>query len=267
MAVRASAIKPRTGPQGQGTMTDRLGTRLKLGIVIPSTNSIVQPETDSMRPRGVTNHIGRIHIPDLPLTNDAEFSQIMTAIGPDLFGAVDRVMSCRPAHLIMAMSIPTFWGGMAGATELRQRLQARSGVAVSLGSLACAEALRRFPQVRTVGILTPYQPVGDAQVAGFFTENEWRVGAVHSLKRPSEVLIGHATESDLRDGLKALAAQGVDAIVQAGTDLAMADLAGEAERWLGIPVLAINVATYWSALRACGIDDKIHGFGALLSEH
>ena len=52
---------------------------------------------------------------DLPLTNDTEFEQIMVAIEPDLYGAVDRVMSCRPEHLIMAMSIPTFWGGMAGA--------------------------------------------------------------------------------------------------------------------------------------------------------
>jgi maleate isomerase len=248
-------------------MTDRLGYRLKLGIVIPSTNTIVQPETDAMRPHGITNHIGRIHIPDLPLTNDAEFEQIITAIGPDLFGAVDRVMSCKPAHLIMAMSIPTFWGGTAGAAELQARLVARAGVAVSLGSLACVEALRKFPQVRTIGILTPYQPVGDAHVSRFFEENGWRVGAVHSLKRPSEVLIGHATEADLRDGLKTLATQGVDAIVQAGTDLAMADLAGEAERWLGIPIIAINVATYWSALRANGILDRMPGFGTLLSEH
>ena len=248
-------------------MPDRLGYRLKLGIVIPSTNSIVQPETDAMRPRGVTNHIGRIHIPDLPLTNDTEFEQIMVAIEPDLYGAVDRVMSCQPGHLIMAMSIPTFWGGMAGAAQLKARLEARAGVKVSLGSLACAEALRKFPNVRTVGVLTPYQPVGDAQVAGFFEENGWRVTAVHSLRRPSEVLIGHATEADLRDGLKTLAAKGVDAIVQAGTDLAMADIAGEAERWLGIPVIAINVATYWSALRAYGIDDRVDGFGTLLAEH
>ncbi len=249
-------------------MTDRLGYRLKLGVVIPSTNTIVQPETDAMRPHGVTNHIGRIHIPDLPLTNDAEFEQIIAAIGPDLFGAVDRVMSCKPAQVIMAMSIPTFWGGTAGAAQLRARLEARAGVPVTLGSSACAEALRKFPQVRTIGMLTPYQPVGDAHVARFFEESGWRVGAAHSLKRPSEVLIGHATEAELRDGLKTLAAEGgVDAIVQAGTDLAMADLAGEAERWLGIPVIAINVATYWAALRVNGIQDRIRGFGALLSEH
>jgi maleate isomerase len=248
-------------------MTDRLGYRLKLGIVIPSTNTIVQPETDAMRPPGVTNHIGRIHIPDLPLTNDTEFEHMVEAIGPDLNGAVDRVMTCQPAHLIMAMSIPTFWGGVAGAARLREWMQARAGVAVSLGSLACAEALRTFPDAHNIGILTPYQPVGDAHVTRFFEESGWRVGAVHSLKRPSEVQIGHATEADLAAGLKALAAHGVDAIVQAGTDLALADLAGEAERWLGIPVIAINVATYWSALRANGITDRIRGFGALLAEH
>jgi maleate isomerase len=167
----------------------------------------------------------------------------------------------------MAMSIPTFWGGTAGALELRARLAARAGVAVSLGSLVCAEALRTFPQVRSIGILTPYQPVGDAHVSRFFEESGWRVGALHSLKRPSEVLIGRATEADLRDGLKTLAAQGVNAIVQAGTDLAMADLAGQAERRLGTPIIAINVATYWSALRANGILDRTHGFGSLLSEH
>ena len=119
-----------------------------------------------------------------------------------MYGAVDRVMSCKPGHLIMAMSIPTFWGGMAGARQLKAGLERRSGITVSLGSLACAEALHRFPNVRSVGILTPYQPIGDAHVARFFEENGWRVGAVHSLKRPSEVLIGHATGWELRDGLK-----------------------------------------------------------------
>jgi maleate isomerase len=248
-------------------MTDRLGYRLKVAIVIPSTNTIVQPETDAMRPHGVTNHIGRIHIPDLPLTNDAEFEQMVNAIGPDLYGAVDRVMTCKPAHLIMAMSIPTFWGGVAGASRLRQRLEERAKIAVSLGSSACVEALRKFPRVRTIGLLTPYQPVGDAQVARFFEESGWGVAAVHSLKRASEVLIGHASEADLRDGLKALAGQKVDAIVQAGTDLALADLVDGAERWLGIPIIAINIATYWSALRANGINDRVPGFGSLLAEH
>lgn len=248
-------------------MTDRLGYRLKIGIVVPSTNTTVQPETDAMRPHGVTNHIARIHIGDLPLTNDTEFEQMVEAIGPDLFGAVDRVMTCQPQHLVMGMSIPTFWGGRAGAEGLLARLSQRAGVPVTMGSMACADALRCYPGVRRIGLLTPYQPVGDAHVRRFFEDSGYTVASVHSLKQPSEVQIAHATEARIRDALKALASSGVDAVVQAGTDLAVADLADEAERWLGLPVIAINTATYWSALRSSGIADRRIGLGSLFAEH
>ena len=47
----------------------------------------------------------------------------------------------------------------------------------------------------------------------------------------------------------------------------MARLAATAEFWLDKPVLAINAATYWWALRRNGIADKIDGFGSLLVDH
>jgi maleate isomerase len=52
-----------------------------------------------------------------------------------------------------------------------------------------------------------------------------------------------------------------------GTNLAFAQLAGIAEFWLDKPVIAINTATYWWALRQAGISDHISGFGKLLMEH
>lgn len=248
-------------------MTDRLGYRAKLGIVVPSTNTTVQPEMDGMRPPGVTNHIARIHIPDLPLRDDTEFEAMVESIGPDLFGAIDRVMTCAPVHLVMAMSIPTFWNGRSGSEALQARLESRARVPVTMGSAACVNALRQFPGVRTIGILTPYQPIGDAHVAHYFADHGYTAAAVHSLKRPSELQIAHATEADIRDGLKTLADAGVDAIVQAGTDLAVTNIAADAERALGRPVIAINAATYWWALRRCGITDRVPGHGALLAEH
>jgi maleate isomerase len=47
----------------------------------------------------------------------------------------------------------------------------------------------------------------------------------------------------------------------------MIRLAAAAELFLGKPVIAINTATYWHALRACGIQDKRSGFGSLLEHH
>ena len=70
-----------------------------------------------------------------------------------------------------------------------------------------------------------------------------------------------------RPALRALADAGVEAIVQVGTDLAMVCLADEAERGLGLPVVAINAALLWHALRAGGVADQLRGAGTLLREH
>ena len=51
-----------------------------------------------------------------------------------------------------------------------------------------------------------------------------------------------------------------------GTNLSMVRLAAEAERWLNKPVIAINAATYWFALRDYGINDTQDGYGRLMAE-
>ena len=56
----------------------------------------------------------------------------------------------------------------------------------------------------------------------------------------------------------------VDAIVQAGTNLSAVDLFPTLEHMLGKPVIPINVATIWHALRAQGVNDKFHGRGWLM---
>ena len=77
----------------------------------------------------------------------------------------------------------------------------------------------------------------------------------------------HISERELRDAINEVNGEGVDAIVQVGTNLVMARLAGIAEFWLDKPVLAINTCIYWWALRQNGIEDKVDGFGSLLLEH
>ena len=58
-------------------MVDSLGFRMKFGVIAPSTNTSVQPEFDKMAPNGVTNHMARIHIPDMPVNNDEDFDKLI----------------------------------------------------------------------------------------------------------------------------------------------------------------------------------------------
>jgi len=248
-------------------MVDSLGYRRKFGVIAPSTNTSVQPEFDAMRPVGVTNHFSRIVIPDNKVENDEDFSLLMDNIRRTMMESVDAVMTCSPDYLVMGMSAETFWDGLDGSIQLQKRVEERAGVRVAMGSDACQAALRAFGDIRRISVITPYMPVGDAQVRRFFTDCGFEVVNLKGLKCASPMLIAHESEQRLRDAIIEVNDDSVEAIVQVGTNLAMARVAGIAEFWLDKPVIAINTATYWWALRQNGIEDKIQGFGSLLSHH
>jgi len=245
-------------------MVDALGWRIKFGVIAPSTNTIVQPEFDAMRPRGVTNHFGRIHIPNDPLRDDGDFTKLIETVRGELMAAVDRVMTCEPDHLIMGMSSETFWDGLEGSERLRERVEARAGVKVTMGSDASRQALGQFGDIKRIGVVTPYMPVADTQVRRFFADCGFDVVRLKGLRCAGPVLIAHVTERELRDAICEVDGPEVEAIIQVGTNLAMTRLAAIAEFRLDKPVLAINTATYWWALRRNGIADKVDGYGSLL---
>lgn len=247
-------------------MVDSLGFRKKFAVLIPSTNTSVQPEFDAMRPVGVTNHVSRIAIPNMALEGDADFQRLIELIAAAQNAAVDAAMSCEPDRLVLGISAETFWDGLAASRKLKAELIERTGLPISTGSEACTAALAIW-NVKRIAVLTPYQPVGDANVRRFFEECGYEVRRIKGLKCASPVAIAHVTEAELRDGVRELDGDDVDAVIQVGTNLAMARLAGCAHLWMQRPVLAINTAIYWHALRESGIDDKIAGFGPLLEQH
>ncbi|WP_404477716.1 arylmalonate decarboxylase [Novosphingobium sp. BL-52-GroH] len=251
-------------------MVDSLGYRMKFAVVAPSTNTSVQPEYDDLRPRGVTNHFSRIAIPDTKVTDDESFMVMLNNIREATFDAVDVSMSMDPGCVIMGMSAETFWDGAEGADRLHKRMLERTGgVPVIMGSTAVDEAIKAYETttgpIRKLGILTPYAPVGDANVKKFFEDQGYDVVHIEGLKSPSPMMIAHEDKQKLKRTAIAVS-EGVDAIIQCGTNLAFAEVAAMAEFWLEKPVIAINTATYWHALRSMGINHQMDGFGRLMAE-
>lgn len=247
-------------------MTDTLGWRMKYAVIAPSTNTSVQPEYDDMRPVGVTNHFCRIPIPDTKVSDDESFMRMLNNIRNATMDSVAPAMSMDPGCLIMGMSAETFWDGAEGAERLHQRmLEKTGGVPVIMGSSALDAAITAYGNIKKIGILTPYAPVGDQNVRKYFEDMGYEVVNLIGLKSPSPMLIGHEPPQKLKRAAQELA-EGVDAVIQCGTNLAFAKVASIAEFWLEKPVIAINTATYWHALRSMGIQDKVYGFGRLLEE-
>ena len=248
-------------------MTDSLGWRTKFAVVAPSTNTSVEPEYADMRPFGVSNHFSRIAIPDTRVVDDASFMIMLNNIRDKTMDAIDVSLSMAPDCVIMGMSAETFWDGADGAERLHQRVVERAnGLPVIMGSTAVETAIQAYGGIKKIGIVTPYAPVGDAQVKRYFEDMGYEVVHLVGLKSPSPMMIAHETPITLKRAAEAVS-EGVDAVIQCGTNLAFAKVAAMAEFWLEKPVIAINTATYWHALRTMGIQDRMDGYGALLREH
>jgi maleate isomerase len=244
---------------------DTLGYRKRIAIVVPSTNTTVQPECEPLRPRGVTNHIGRSTIKERPLNTEEAFFEHMRDMRDGLGVAIDQIMTSAPDHLIVGIALETFWGGVAAADKLQEEFAKRAGVGISMGSTAGVAALKAFGAKR-IAVLTPHQPRGDAMVKLYMTEAGFDVVRLKGLACASPRLIAQVTAPEIRAALKELDGPDVDAILLVGTALQAAAIAAEAEHWLGKPVLAINTVTYWDALRRSGIEDRVYGHGRILEE-
>jgi len=247
---------------------DILGWRCKFGVLGPSTNTIVQPDFEMMRPPGVTNHYSRIFTPNAQAVSNETFMAGTQVIGQNTLDAVRSVMTCSPDYLVMGMSAVTFYGGAKGADEFQSRVENEAGIGISIGSHSCTAALKAYSGVKRIAILSPYYPVANQQVARYFIDSGFDVVRDICLQCTSWTAIAEVSPAVLREKLIELNAKGhdVDAIVQVGTNLSMVRLAAAAEMWLGKPVIAINTATYWHALRQNQIMDKLPGLGRLLEE-
>ena len=246
-------------------MPDTLGYRKRIGIVVPSTNTTVQPECEPLRPPGVTNHMARSTIKERPLNTEQAFTEHMQMMRECTGAAIEQIMTCGPDHLIMGIALETFWGGVAQADTLQKELSQRAGVGVSMGSTASVAALKAFGAKR-IAVLTPHQQRGDDMVQAYLAEVGFDVVRLKGLKCLSPRAIAQVPLDDIRAAIKELDGPDVDALLQLGTALPAVGVAAEAERQMGKPVLAVNAVTYWDALRRCGIEDRVQGCGRILEE-
>ena len=156
-------------------MTDVLGWRRRFGVIGPSTNTIVQPDFEMMRPIGVTNHYSRIFTPNAQAVSNDTFMAGTQLIGENTLDAVRSVMTCSPDYLVMGMSAVTFYGGAAGADAFQRKVEAEAGIRISIGSHSCTAALKAYGGVERIAILSPYYPVANREVAKYFTDSGFEV--------------------------------------------------------------------------------------------
>lgn len=248
-------------------MRDLLAWRFKFGVLTPSVNSVVQPEYDDMRLPGITNQIARMFQEDRPHNSDADMGESVRQIDEELEAATRRIMTCRPDALILGISGESIWGPNKHKEIAKRLAQISGNLPLAQAADAIPAALKALGVKKRLGVISPYFSTGQGYLKAFWEELGYESVKTRHINAKSGALIAYATREELNNAIRDVDGPEIDAIVQFGANLPFGRIAAEAEAWLGKPVIAVNTATYWHALRTNGIHDKIYGFGRLLAEH
>lgn len=237
------------------------GWRARLGVVVPSVNTVVEPWFSAASPRGVSIHTARMLI-DNALSPEA----IVRMDRDEGRHAVEQLKSCRPQAIAYCCTASSIVQGLDYDLRLERELAEQASVPCTTATQAILEALRVLG-VAAVAAASPYADDIDAAEHVFFASAGVRIASSaclgirggFELARPSAAEIVALVE-------KAYSAK-AEAILITCLNLWSQEVIEELERTYRVPVVTSTQATFWRLLRIAGISDPVAGYGRLLAEH
>lgn len=240
----------------------------RIGYLVPSTNTSAQPEIDDLRPAGVTNHISRMVIRNTTMIEQPGFDTVLDDIRNSATPSIASLCTANPDIVVIGVSPEGFWSGPHDQAKVVAAFEEQAGGRPVVTSAdAITTALSALGGLRRVAIMTPYLALGDTTVRRFFDDQGFDVVAIEGLGAETPEAIASIGPDRLRAAVATLNSPDVQAIVQVGTNVAMARFAVAAELILDKPVLSNNAVLYWHALRRLGITDRQPHAGLLFAHH
>jgi maleate isomerase len=214
----------------------------RIGLIIPSSNRMVEQEMVRVLPAGVAAHVARLRMTG---PHERPLDQLL----PDVSGAAAMLADARCEAIAFHCTANSTADGAGGEARLLDALRTGSGGAVTTTATAIREALDAVGARRIV-LVTPYTKAVTDHEAVFFTDAGYDVVATVATDRGGSdeycATPPEAWEAALRDARR----DDVDAYVLSCANIACFGVIGRIEAALGKPLVTSNQAVLWATLRA-----------------
>jgi maleate isomerase len=227
----------------------------RLGLLIPSGNSVAETELRAMLPPEVAMLTTRLALRG---SSEPELLAMLT----DLDSAAHLVGHAEPDLIAFhCTAVSTFAPHLAA--DIRGRITAAAGrpaIATADAILAALRVLR----ARRVLLVTPYIQVVHQREVDYLTANGLEVagGSCLGIDMNTEMarLDPSAIAQQVRDAKRGTAA---DVCFISCTAIRSGGLIADLEAELGMPVLTSNQVLAWHALRSLEVTTPVAGFGRI----
>jgi maleate isomerase len=227
------------------------GSRLRAGVLIPSGNSVAEPEIRAMLPRDVSMLVTRL---SLRGSSKSELMRMLDQLEAASALLADAEVDCIVFH---CTAVSTFAPELADG--IRGRILAASRIKCFTTADAILDGLRRLKAKRV-----SLDEVHAREIA-FLEANGFEVGGCANLGINTNADMATLKPEAILDWAMDKVDRRADACLISCTAIKSAPVIARLEQALGLPVLTSNQSMVWYLLRSNGIDGHVEGYGGLFS--
>jgi maleate cis-trans isomerase len=230
----------------------------RIGLLVPSSNTTVEPEFYRARPRDVTLHTARLF-----LTRIAP--EAILDMVAEMENQAKLLASADVDVIVLGATAPSFLKGLGYDRELIQKIEAGTGRRATTTSTALIQAIGHLGAQRVV-LGSAYDARVNGIAKAFLEASGVNVLATKGLSLVDNLVVGRLAPDTAYDLAREVDRDDADAIVLACTNWQTMDALERIERDVGKPVISTTQASIWAALRIIGYEKSIAGYGRLLRE-
>jgi maleate isomerase len=231
-------------------MSGGTGTaRVRLGVLVPSSNTIVERDAQTHLPPTVSAHFARIKI----TRDDPDQLAALADLAPP---AAELLADARVAAIGFACTTGSIHGGPSREREIIDRIEAAAAVPATTTATAVLDALVALDAGR-VALVSPYERWLTEEVVEFLAAGGVAVDGVHGFGLPDPLDIAAVPPADIAAAVRTADSDRAEAIVISCTAFAGVEAARLVRPELGKPVVAANQATFWKLGQLAGLPDVL----------
>jgi maleate cis-trans isomerase len=230
----------------------------RVGLLLPSSNTVQEREFCSALPKRMALHVTRLGLRTIEADSTLRIVEELEAESRKLADADVDV-------IVLAATAPSSRKGLGYDRELVQRITAASGKPATTASTALIAALRELG-IRRIVIGAPWGEEVNRTTAHFMEANGLEVLAHQALGHLSNLDVGLLDEQTAYEMGRRIDRPDAEAVMLACGNWSTFGILERLERDLGKPVLSTNQVSLWHVLGILG-SGPLPGFGRLLREH
>jgi maleate isomerase len=228
----------------------------RIGLIIPSSNRLTEPQFNHYAPSGVDIHVTRLRM-------TGKFRKPLNELKPALVEASEALSDVNPGIIVFHCTANSMENGLTHEAAIVEIIEQASGCATLTTAQAITQAFDHFA-IKKLVLISPYVQATNQHEVHYLKEAGYTV--VHELGLGLESHgYSAVTPEEWKRIVRENARADADGYFLSCTNTRMIEAVPEIEREMDKPVVSSNQATLWACLKRLGVFHSDNSLGRLFN--